>query len=205
VSVAPAPARFAAIVTAAGASSRMGRPKALVAWGGAPLILHQARVLAAAPGMGAIVAVLGADAALIRREVAAWKVDGDLRLVDNPRWSEGRSTSLEVAAHALAPPPTAAVIVVAVDQPLALEVVRALCAAWTEGDRALVPVFGERRGHPVMLAAALLPELARATDHAEGLRDIVRAASPRAIPVAAPSIHLDLNTPDDLARARDGQ
>ncbi|MCC6620655.1 MAG: NTP transferase domain-containing protein [Deltaproteobacteria bacterium] len=193
--------RFAALITAAGASSRMGRPKALVAWRGAPLLLHQARVLAKADGMGEIVAVLGGDAARIRGEAASWTVTCDLRLVDNPRWAEGRSTSLEAGVAALRTPPTDALLIVAVDQPLVPEVVAALLAAWAPDDRALVPSHAGRRGHPVMLAAALLPELARASRHPEGLRDIVRAAAPREVEVASDLIHLDLNDPDAVARA----
>lgn len=199
------PHRFAALVTAAGASSRMGSPKALARWGDVPLLLHQARVLERCPGLGAIVAVLGADADRIRGEAASWTGVADLRLVDNPRWEEGRSASFEVGVAALgavAGDRAGGLFVAAIDQPLDPAVIDALVAASGPGDEVLLPTHGGRRGHPVLLPWSLVPELGRASAYPEGLRDIVRAAQVREVPVASPSIHLDLNTPAALAAAR---
>ena len=195
------PIRYAAIVTAAGASERMGRPKALVTLGGLPLLLHQARVLQAEPLLDPIVAVLGSEAEAIARAVADW--DTRLDLVRNPRWPEGRSSSLEVGARAV-PNDVAGVLIVAVDQPLDPAVVRALLAAGP-ADEVLVPIHAGRRGHPVLLPGALLAELARASRHPEGLRDIVRSARTRTIEVDSPRIHLDLNTPDAVRAAETGR
>ena len=52
---APSEMRVAALITAAGASTRMGRPKALVPWRGRPLLLHQAAVLAEVPAIAEMV------------------------------------------------------------------------------------------------------------------------------------------------------
>lgn len=215
----PSPqARYAAIITAAGASTRMGSPKALVSLRGVPLLLHQLRVLEHAGAFDPIVIVLGSEAAAIAEHVARWGTRA--RLVINERWAQGRSTSLEAAAKAImegeamgasakvespslqadvgAGPRLAGLLVVAVDQPLDAEVVRALLAAGP-GPEVLIPSFAGRRGHPVVLPGALLSELTRASRHPEGLRDIVRGAAARIVEVATPRIHLDLNTPDDLA------
>ena len=43
--------RLAAIVLAAGESTRMGQPKALLPWGGVPLVRHQVDLLAAQPAV----------------------------------------------------------------------------------------------------------------------------------------------------------
>lgn len=195
------PTRFAAIITAAGASERMGRPKALVTFGGVPLLLHQARVLEAQAGVDPIVAVIGSEAEAIARAAAGW--DTRLELVLNPRWPEGRSNSLEAGARAV-PSDVAGVLIVAVDQPLEPAVVRALVAAGPS-DEVLVPSHAGRRGHPVLLPGALLPELARASRHPEGLRDIVRSARTRSIEVDSPMIHLDLNTPEAVRDAEAGR
>jgi len=199
--VTPSPtARYAAIITAAGASTRMGSPKALVPFGGVPLLLHQARVLEAA-GVEPIVVVLGSDAAMIAAQIATWDTRG--HVVMNDRWQQGRSTSLEAGAAAIGGG-FDGLLVVAVDQPLDAEVVRALLAAGPAPE-VLIPSFAGRRGHPVVLPGALLSELTRASDHPEGLRDIVRGAAARTVEVATPQIHLDLNTPEDVAGAEDSR
>ena len=194
--------RLGALITAAGASTRMGLPKALVPWAGAPLLVHQVRVLGSVGHKIEVVAVVGCHEPLIRADHAARPELAELVLVDNPRWEEGRSTSLEVGARALRG--CDAALVVAVDQPLEAEVVKALLAALTpRGDEAdvVAPRFEGRRGHPLLVSAAVLAELEQASRHVMGLRDIVRAARVREVDVASASIHLDLNTPEDLARA----
>lgn len=178
----------------------MGSPKALAPFCGVPLLLHQLRVLEAEAAIDPIVVVLGSEADALAAEIAGWHTRA--HVVVNARWQEGRSTSLEVGAAAIPANATAVlgVLVVAVDQPLERAVVRALLDAGP-GDSVTAPVFEGRRGHPVLLPGALLGELARASSHPQGLRDIVRAAATRLVEVASPRVLLDLNTPEDLARA----
>lgn len=185
-----------ALVTAAGASSRMGRPKALVTWppgATTTLLEHQ---LAALAGFRAVVVVIGAHAL----EVPAPAVT-----VVNERWAEGRSTSIEAGARAL-PDDARAVLVAAVDQPLDAAVIDVLLAALGDGDAAVQPLAvdarrpddGPRRGHPIVFAGDALPLLRAASSFDEGLRGITRARPAMPVPVASAAIHLDLNTPEDL-------
>lgn len=190
-------AEVVALVTAAGASSRMGTPKALLDWGGQPLVAHQAEALA---GFAEVVVVLGAAREAIR---AAAPLTSPARYVDNPAWAEGRSTSVEAGARALGAA-ARAVLVVAVDQPLEAAVVDALLAAFDPEAHAVAqPVRGGRRGHPLLLAASALPALRRASERPEGLRDVVRDLRARAIEVevASDGVHHDLNTPERYAAA----
>ena len=83
------------IVLAAGASRRMGRAKALLRGGdGVPLAAAQAEVLRAG-GCGEVAVVLGADMGSIRGELPE-----GLRVVENPRWAQGRATSLQAGIGA---------------------------------------------------------------------------------------------------------
>ena len=52
--------RLAALLLAAGASTRMGKPKALLPWGGVPLVRHQVDLLAAQPAVDQLIVVVGA-------------------------------------------------------------------------------------------------------------------------------------------------
>ncbi|MEX2372376.1 MAG: NTP transferase domain-containing protein, partial [Dehalococcoidia bacterium] len=78
----------AAILLAAGASTRMGREKPLLPWAGTTLIEHELQVLRDAH-IERIAIVLGARAEFVRRHIG-W----GMPLVFNPRWASGRATSL---------------------------------------------------------------------------------------------------------------
>jgi CTP:molybdopterin cytidylyltransferase MocA len=83
------------IVLAAGASQRMGTPKALLRGAdGVPLAAKQAAVLCAG-GCAAVAVVLGSRAEEIRPSLPK-----ELAVVENPRWAQGRATSLQAGAGA---------------------------------------------------------------------------------------------------------
>ena len=84
------------IVLAAGASRRMGSPKALLRGpDGIPLAARQAALLLAG-GCEGVAVVLGAEIERIRLELPE-----QLATVENPRWAQGRASSLQagIAAH----------------------------------------------------------------------------------------------------------
>ena len=125
------------------------------------------------------------------------------RVVENPAYRSGRATSVRVGALALADD-TRAVITLNVDQPRRAALVRAVLEAHLRGDAPITsPEQGGRRGHPVIFAGALLPELRAVSEETEGLRAVVRrhAARRRIVHVDEPSIHLEFNTPAEYEAA----
>ncbi|MEB3330532.1 MAG: nucleotidyltransferase family protein [Candidatus Sericytochromatia bacterium] len=185
-----------AVVTAAGRSTRMGRAKALVEWRGLPLLTHQVRALLACRE---VVVVLGHEAHLLQPFVPT---HARVRTVFNPRYDEGRGTSL-ATAFGLVRSPVAGVLVVAVDQPLADGVVQRLCEACRPEFAVLQPSHEGRRGHPVLFRGDLLPELQAVAAEPEGLRSVVRRhdGATRLVPVPDRDVLRDLNTPADWAEA----
>src|SRR4051794_5950231 len=103
--------RVAALVLAAGSSARMGRPKQLLDWDGRPLVRAAAEVALAARLSPLLVVVGGAAA-----EVANALEDLPLRIVANPDYANGQSTSLRAGISAL-DSDTDAVVVLLGDQP----------------------------------------------------------------------------------------
>ena len=190
---------IAALVLAAGSSTRMRRQKLLLPVAGdRPLVrLSVERVLAA--GLDDVVVVLGSDAPA----VGAALRDLPVRTVVNPRHAEGQSTSLRAGLAALEPG-TAAVVVALGDQPLPDPgVIEELVAAHRASGRPIaVPVYRDGRGNPVLFAAELFGEL-RVVTGDRGGRDVIARDSARVaeVAVAAP-MPADIDTPEDYEAAR---
>jgi molybdenum cofactor cytidylyltransferase len=190
-----------ALLLAAGESTRMGRPKALLPWAGTTLIEYQVRELLAA--RCEVVVVLGHAAEEIRPHVP-----DEARVVVNEAYREGRASSLRAGAAAL-PDDADTIVVLSVDQPRPREVIKSLIAAHPAGDAYKTgpvitrPVFEGQHGHPLVLSGALLPELRAASEGAEGLRGVVSAHrdAVREVAVDSPVVLLDLNTEADYQRA----
>ena len=191
--------RLAALLLAAGASTRMGKPKALLPWGGVPLVRHQVDLLAAQPAVDQLIVVVGALLDEVRTALEGTRA----HTVENPRFREGRATSLAAGARALRGGP-ASVLVVNVDQPLADDLVDPLIKAWRAHPNALLrPTFAGRGGHPLIVPADIAPELDHVTEATQGLRAVVTRHRHRlrSVPVTSELAVLNLNTPADYAVA----
>jgi CTP:molybdopterin cytidylyltransferase MocA len=182
-----------AIVLAAGASSRMGRPKALLPVNGRPAVEPVCSALVGG-GATAIVVVVGKHAAEIR---AGADLSG-MTVIDNANWSSGRTSSVQSGLAAL--PPTAEWTLLAlVDMPLVrAATVRALLAAPRGGADVVVPVHDGRRGHPILLRRTLFAQIA-ALGPDEPLNTVVRAARRIDVAVDDPGVLIDFDEPGDVA------
>ena len=147
--------RAAALILAAGASTRMGRPKQLLDWGGRPLVRAAAETALAARLDPLLVVVGGA-----RAGVEAALAGLPLMIVANPDYASGQSTSLRAGIGALGPD-AGAVVVLLGDQPfVSAAIVERLVAEWRASAAPIVaPTYAGQRGNPVLFARALFPEL----------------------------------------------
>lgn len=163
--------RVGGVILAAGASSRMGRPKQLLRWRGRPLLEHVVDAMAAA-GLAETVVVLGRDAAAV---AAAVTLPEGVRPLENPEHAAGQSTSLRAGLRALGPGVAAAIVVLG-DQPeLAAECVRAVVEARRRGAGPVVQAsYRGSPGHPVLLDRAVWPEVMAAAGD-RGARDVLAA------------------------------
>jgi molybdenum cofactor cytidylyltransferase len=190
------------LVLAAGASSRMGTPKAALTLGG-----HRHTFLSRivhtlfAAGLPDIVVVAGAHGDAVRR---AWPYrDRRVRILTNSRWESGQLSSLLTGLEAPSVSPLEAVVVTLVDVPLVLpETVEKLVHAWRKRRAPIVrPARGEQHGHPVIFDRVLFDEL-RGADPARGAKSVVRAhaADILHVPIDDPGAYRDVDTPEDYAR-----
>jgi molybdenum cofactor cytidylyltransferase len=171
--------RIAAVLLAAGESSRMGQPKQLLQWRGRPLIEHAARTAVEA-GLRPVVVVIGSRADDMRAAIRS-----PVTIVENARWAEGMSTSLQAGLQAL-PDDVDAAIMLLVDQPrIGAGHLRAVIEAYRESGMPIVgSAFQGRRASPTLFDRSLFADLMRIVGD-EGGRSIVRANPQRLFLVEA--------------------
>lgn len=194
-----------AIVPAAGASRRMGRPKLLLPLGAGTVVGGVVDALHAG-GAGEVVLVVAPG----DEELAAWARDQALTLAVNPRPADGMLSTIRAGLAALGGSAALAaagrpLLVTPADLPaLSPATVRAVLAALTAGAPLAVPLHRGRRGHPLGIAPPLLPEIDR-LDLRLGLRQLLdrHAAAVLEVPVDDRGAVHDIDTPEDYARLVD--
>jgi molybdenum cofactor cytidylyltransferase len=190
----------AALILAAGASSRMGRPKQLLDWDGRPLVRAAAEVALAAQ-LDPLLVVVGGAQAQVTEALAGLP----LRLIANPDYAAGQSTSLRAGIAALSQDVDAVVVLLG-DQPfVTATIVARLVAEWqTSGALIVAPTYAGQRGNPVLFAHPVIPELL-AVQGDQGARAVVAADHSRIHLVAFDDSRplTDIDTPEDYERLRD--
>lgn len=196
--------RTGAVVLAAGQSTRMGQPKLLMDWGEGGTILGAVIGRLRAAPVSEIVVVTGAERERI--EAAARKAaqgDTRLRFAHNPDYGETEmGRSLQVGLRALTTRPEAALVALG-DQPLMpAAVIDGLLQRWRETLAPVIaPVHGEQRGHPMLLDRAVWPRVMALAANANP-RQALAGLPVETVVAPDNAILLDIDTPDDYARAR---
>ncbi len=188
---------IAAVVLAAGASTRMGRCKALVDWNGLTFVAHCVQ-LAKHVACDPIVVVEGAH--------ALGDVTRDAHKATCERWREGPLASLQcglASVRVLAP--ERGVLVLTVDRPhVRSDTVASLVASY-EREPACVwqPIHHGVHGHPIVYPPHVVAELlvlSRGSTPRDLLRSHAVASLRRFLEVDDRAVLDDLDTPDDLIR-----
>lgn len=185
---------IAAVILAAGASSRMGAVKALLAIDGETLLARILR-LACESGAERLVVALGPP----HGERLAATLPAGVQVAWNDDPSRGMLSSVQAALRLLAATPGPGALLWPVDVPLvaAATLQRLLAADLTQ---LVIPCYDGRGGHPLWLPAALYGE-ALALPAAASLRTLRDRHPPLRLAVEDPGILRDLDTPADFAHA----
>lgn len=147
----------AGVVLAAGQSLRMGKPKQLLPWKNHPLVYHAAHK-GVISGLNPVLVVVGN----VGDEVANQVKDLPVRIVKNPYWQDGQSTSVIAAIQAL-PENVGAVIFLMADQPLIpVDLIRSLVATHAVSLAPIIaPLINGRRSSPVIFDRELFSDLSK--------------------------------------------
>jgi molybdenum cofactor cytidylyltransferase len=190
-----------AIVLAAGASSRMGRPKANLPLENGDTFLSRIVKTFHRAGIDDVVVVVGFDADII---IESFVRTGEVaRLIENPDPASGQVSSLVRGLNAIDRPGIAAALVTLVDVPLvSADTVRAVVNRYRQTRAPVVrPVRGSEHGHPVIIDRTLF-DLIRRADPMVGAKPVFRAhASVEGdVEVADDGAFLDIDTTQDYRR-----
>jgi molybdenum cofactor cytidylyltransferase len=194
---------FAGVILAAGASSRMGRDKALLPWRDGTFL--SATIRALQPATELVIVVAGANAVTlepIADSQAAF-------LAVNPNPQQGQFSSLQVGLQEVLNRGRDAAIVTLVDRPPSefdtIEQLRAVFLTSDEQIWAVVPEFGGKHGHPIVIGREMIEAFLRAPVHSSA-RDVehVHQAHIRYLPVNDPLVAANVDTPEDFEKLRAG-
>lgn len=197
---APRAPRIAAIVLAAGRSTRMGSNKLLEPVAGKPMVAHVVDAVLASAARPVIV-VTGHQAAAVEAALTGRAVS----FVPNPDFADGIAGSLRRGLAALPPGIDGAVVCLG-DMPdvLGLHIDR-LIAAFNpvEGRAICVPTVHGKRGNPVLFGAEFFAEM-REVQGDTGAKHLIGAHADVVCEVAIddPAVLEDVDTPEALARLR---
>jgi molybdenum cofactor cytidylyltransferase len=192
----------AAVVLAAGGSSRMGEVKQLLPVDGRPMVRRAVEAVCNA-GLAQVVVVVGASAPAVTAALDGLEID----VVRNDDWAEGMSTSLRAGLAALGPEVGAAFVVLA-DQPgLSGDLLRLLLSRYrTSRAPIIVPYYQGQRGNPVLFDRCLFAELA-GVEGDRGGRLVVERHADRVevVDVDDAAVVRDVDTRQDYAEIAEEQ
>jgi molybdenum cofactor cytidylyltransferase len=195
---------IAAVVLAAGTSSRMaGRNKLLCEVGGVTLI---ERALRAALGSRCSHVMVATGWEADRVEAACGAVAGSrpVTVVRNPDYQAGLASSLRCALARLPESVDAAMVQLA-DMPwiTAAHIDRLIATFDPDKPAIVLPVRAGRRGHPVLWPRRYFPAILDLTGDVGARELLARYSSEvRAVPFDTDAIFDDIDTPDELAGAQ---
>lgn len=187
---------MAAVLPAAGSSSRLGTNKLLLELNGEPVVRGAAR-RALAARLSPVIIVLGYEAEAVAGAVAGLPVETVL----NPRHAEGMYRSVETGV-ARVPSHCRAAVVILPDMPLVTAaMLEQVAGRFEAGAPLVVSRYGGVEAPPTLYARALFPALLRAGP--EVGRRVIREHRGRTDTLDWPADRLaDLDRPEDLARVR---
>ncbi len=193
--------RLFALIPAAGRSRRMGSPKLLLPWDG-KTVIEQLLIALCRPEIVAVYVVVRPDDVELQ---SALNRTAAIIVIPDHEPSDMRD-SVELGLRAIRkrfnPVDNDGWLLIPADHPLVEpEVLDGLLRRWSIGDcQALIPKFGDRRGHPTLLRWSLAAQVEQLPCDV-GINHLLRS-SPDLVtewPTDRESVLADLDTPEDYA------
>ena len=197
------PTRIAAVVLAAGLSSRMGSNKALLPLGDKPLLVRVIETILAAGRIEPVVVVTGHEADRIGEILRPMAVHP----VHNPAYATGGMLSSVQTGVAAVIDKCDGFFVVLGDQPLVRpQTLARMCNAWaTSRPRVLLPTHNTKHGHPILLSCDGAGEILSLSPQRDTLKTYTSKLTEHTLELAIDDFGVlaDIDTPADYQAAVD--
>jgi molybdenum cofactor cytidylyltransferase len=184
--------RTAAVILAAGASTRLGQPKQLITIYGETLLARTIRI-ARECGVDEVFVVLGANAEALQAQAQT------ATIFENPLWQQGMATS--VCAGIAAASAYDAALLLTCDQPTVTPFHLVLLMTQAEEKGIAASAYAGRTGVPAIFPQKYFPEL-MALEGDSGARHLLRTHAEDVVEVPLENGELDLDTPESLIAIR---
>jgi molybdenum cofactor cytidylyltransferase len=190
----------AAVIIAAGSSSRLGKPKQLLILDGETLLERAIRITHEA-GAAPVLVVLGAH----RDEIQARLDFADSKIVINQAWEEGMASSIRAGLEALLVEKSGSpcVLLITCDQPCVTpeHLGRMIDAFRHSETSAIASVYAGKRGIPAIYPRSAFPELLAL--HGDiGARSLLSEPDRDVIEISLDGGEVDIDRPEDLSQLR---
>ncbi len=186
------------LLLAAGASTRMGRPKQLLFYEGKTLIEHTTEKLLSL-NTGPLLVVLGAHAEKIATKLEPFQV----QTVFNERWKEGMGSGIAIGLQTVLEqcPKAEGVLITLVDQPeLCAKDLQIMLDQYRVGQKKIWAAFYQGTlGVPAIFSRPYFESLLQ-LNGPQGAGKIIRAAAEKVQAYPLPAASFDLDTPEDWAQ-----
>lgn len=189
---------IAALILAAGKSTRMGTTKSLLMWHGDFLVNYQINSLLKS-GCKEIYLVIGHNGDKIRSKVSNSKV----KIINNPDYDSGKSSSiikgiksLDIGIENL--------IIVGVDQPRPIWFYEKIIKFHNKSTSVISsPINNKKRGHPLIIRKSFFDEILQISNYKNGLKDLFRRNDDlvKTFEINSEWTHLDLNDKESFERS----
>jgi molybdenum cofactor cytidylyltransferase len=209
--------KIGAVVLAAGGSSRLGRPKQLLTFGGETLVRRAVRAAAEA-GCNPVIVVVGEMSDAIRAEldirdsrISSSPALGNLRratvlmratVVENTEWRNGVGTSIRRGLQEL-PGSVDAVVLLACDQPFveASTIGKLIAACEKIGRPIVASCYANTLGVPALFDRSCFEALLALPDDS-GAKLLIATRPEDVFPIEFEEGAIDIDTPEDFERLK---
>ena len=180
---------------AAGASSRLGKPKQLLCYKGTTLLKHAVQ-LAVEAALNPIVVVLGSNAGLLGKEIE----DSKAIIVINEAWEEGMASSIRTGLQKMLEmePAINTVIIMVCDQPyVTVKLLQDLIAKHIEtGKQIIASNYKNNLGTPALFHKSIFSELMQLRGDT-GAKKILKNHPEWVAAIDFPMGEIDIDTEND--------